>query len=45
MHLYIMQMLAQIADDIDEKTGEQYAKKLEDAFRSFQAKGGNLGYE
>ena len=45
MHLYIMQMLAQIADDIDEKTGEQYAKKLEDAFRAFQAKGGNLGFE
>ncbi len=44
MHLYVMQLLVQIADDIDEKTGEQYAKKFEGTFRAYQAKGGNFSY-
>ena len=44
MHLYIMQTLVQIADEIDEGTGEQYARKLEEFFRKFQSKGGNLEF-
>ena len=44
MHLYILQTLAQIADDVDEGTGEQYTRELEEIFRKFQSKGGNLGF-
>jgi hypothetical protein len=43
MHLYILQMLGQIAADVDQKTGEQYAQQLEGVFRMYQGKGGNLG--
>ena len=44
MHLYILQMLSQIAGDIDEKYGEQYTKQLETIFHTYEGKGGNLGY-
>ena len=44
LHLYIMQMLAQIAEDIDEKMGEEYTKQLESTFHAFQSKGGSFGY-
>ena len=43
MHLYILQMLAQLAGDVDEATGEKYEKQLEAVFRIFQSKGGDLG--
>jgi hypothetical protein len=43
MHLYIMQVLSQIAGDIDPKLGEQYDKQLEEVLKAFQSKGGNLG--
>ena len=43
MHLYILQMLGQIAADVDQKTGEQYAQQLEGIFHMYQGKGGNLG--
>ena len=44
MHLYVMQMLSQIAGDIDQKTGESYEQQLEGVFRMFQSKGGNIGF-
>jgi hypothetical protein len=44
MHLYILQMLTEIADELDEATGEQYSKKLESIFRTYQSKGGTIGY-
>jgi hypothetical protein len=43
MHLYILQMLTQIADDIDEATGEKCEKELEQYFATYQSKGGNIG--
>ena len=44
LHLYILQMLAQMTEELDEKTADKYAKDLESVFRMFQSKGGNLGY-
>ena len=44
MHLYILQMLGQLATDVDEPTGEQYAQQLESIFRTYQGKGGNIGF-
>jgi hypothetical protein len=44
LHLYILQMLAQMTEELDEKTADKYAKDLEPVFRMFQSKGGNLGY-
>ena len=44
LHLYILQMLAQMTEELDEKTANKYAKDLESVFRMFQSKGGNLGY-
>ena len=43
MHLYLLQMMAQEAEGIDSQTGDRYMKMLEDIFRTFQGKGGNLG--
>ena len=42
MHLYILQMLTQLASDIDEKTGEKYDQELENIFRQYQSKGGRF---
>ncbi len=42
MQLYILQMLSQIADEIDQKTGEDYQKKLEAIFVMFHNKGGSF---
>ena len=42
MHLYLMQSMVQQANDIDEKTGERYMTMLEQVFRNYQSKGGNL---
>ena len=44
LHLYILQMLAQMTEELDEKTADKYTKDLESVFRMFQSKGGNLGY-
>ena len=43
LHLYILQMLTQLGYEIDEKTGADVEKRLENIFRNFQARGGNLG--
>ena len=43
LHLYILQMLTQLGYEIDEKTGATVEKRLENIFRNFQARGGNLG--
>ena len=43
VHLYILQMLAQMSGDIDDATAEKYHKKLEAIFSTFESKGGNLG--
>jgi hypothetical protein len=43
MHLYILQALVQLADDISKETGEKYEKQLEKLFMTYQGKGGNLG--
>ena len=44
MHFYILQMLEQLAEEIDEKSVDKYAKDLESVFRLFQSKGGNLSF-
>ena len=36
-------MLTQLGYEIDEKTGADVEKRLENIFRNFQARGGNLG--
>ena len=43
MHLYILQALVQLADDISKETGEKYEKQLEKLSLTYQGKGGNLG--
>ena len=43
LHLYILQMLTQLGYEIDEGTGATVEKRLENIFRNFQARGGNLG--
>jgi hypothetical protein len=43
MHLYILEVLAQMAGDTDEKTAAKYDQQLETIFRHYQSKGGNLG--
>jgi hypothetical protein len=43
MHLYILQLLTQLAGDIDEKTSEKYEKEFERIFSVYQGKGGNIG--
>ena len=43
MHLYILQMLVQLAEDIDPKLTDKYTQDLESIFRTFRSKGGNLG--
>ena len=43
MHLYILQALVQIANDINKETGEKYEKQLEELFKTYQGKGGTLG--
>jgi hypothetical protein len=44
MHLYILQMLTQQAADIKPELGEQYERQLELVFRTYQGKGGNIGF-
>ena len=44
VHFYILQMLEQLAEEIDEKSVDKYAKDLESVFRLFQSKGGNLSF-
>ena len=44
LHAYILEHLAHLASQVDEKLGEEYEKKLEVALNAFQAKGGDLGY-
>jgi hypothetical protein len=44
MHLYILQMLTQQAEEIKPELGEQYERQLELVFRTFQGKGGNIGF-
>ena len=43
VHIYILELLAQMAGEIDEKTGSTYEQQLESIFRQYQNKGGNLG--
>jgi hypothetical protein len=43
MHFYILQALVQIADDIDKSMADKYEKQLEQLYRTFAGKGGNLG--
>ena len=43
LHIYVLQMLAQMGADIDEATGEKYENQLESIFRTYQNKGGNFG--
>ena len=44
MHIYILQMLTQQAADIKPELGEQYERQLELVFRTYQGKGGNIGF-
>ena len=44
MHLYILQMLTQQAEAIKPELGQQYERQLEQVFRTFQSKGGNIGF-
>jgi hypothetical protein len=44
LHLYILQMLVQLAEDIDPKMADDYGVRLENIFRKYQDKGGNIGF-
>ncbi|MBR1484077.1 MAG: hypothetical protein IJ612_00075, partial [Prevotella sp.] len=44
LHIYIMEHLAQMIDQIDEKMGDEYNNKLASILNIYQAKGGSLGY-
>ena len=43
IHLYILELLAQLAGEADEKSAVKYEQQLESIFRQYQNKGGNLG--
>ena len=42
VHIYILELLTQLADEIDENMGTKYEQQLENIFRQYQNKGGNL---
>ena len=42
VHIYILELLTQMAGEIDEKTGAKCEQQLEDIFRQYQNKGGNI---
>ena len=43
LHLYVMQQVANIAESVDSKLADQFAKQLDQQAAIYQAKGGNFG--
>ena len=43
LHLYVMQQVADIAESVDSKLADQFAKQLDQQAAIYQAKGGNFG--
>ena len=43
LHLYVMQQVAEIAESVDSKLADQFAKQLDQQAAIYQAKGGNFG--
>ncbi len=42
LHLYILQLLAQLSSEISDETGNKYEQELENIFRQYQDKGGRF---